>query len=180
MKKQSKALIFIAAVFVFVIYCYIAIIYFLYPINYKNEIIVYSNEYNLQKELVASLINAESGFNTNAVSNRGAKGLMQLMPKTAKWIAEQLGIEYSEEKLFDAEYNISFGTFYLRYLTNKFEDTTVILCAYNAGEGVVSNWLNDSEYSIDGKTLKKIPYQSTRAYVKKIFDGIKIYTKKLK
>ena len=180
MKKQSKALIFVAGVLIFVIYCYVAVMHFLYPINYKEQIIEYSNEYNLSKELVASLINAESSFNKDAVSNRGAKGLMQIMPSTASWLAEKLNIEYSEEMLFQSDYNIHLGTYYLRYLTNKFEDTTVVLCAYNAGEGVVSEWLANTQYSDNGKTLKSIPYPSTRAYVKKIFDGLRIYTKKLK
>lgn len=162
------------------IYGYLAFMHFAYPIAYKDEIIHYSKQNNLACELVASLINAESSFKPNAVSSRGAIGLMQLMPTTAKWVAEQNNLEYNQQNLYDAEYNIKLGTLYLSYLTQKFSDTTVVLCAYNAGEGVTQTWLSSPKYSTDGKTLTDIPYSSTAAYVKKIFNSLKIYSNKLK
>ena len=91
-----------------------------------------------------------------------------------------MNIEYKEEYLFEADYNIKLGTYYLAYLENKFEDTTVVLCAYNAGEGVVQGWLNNIQYSKDGKTIDVIPYSQTEAYTQKVLNSLKIYEKKLK
>jgi len=61
------------------------------------------------------------------------------------------------------------------YLTNKFTNINVVIAAYNAGEGVVSNWLKSEEYSTDGKTLIKIPYKETANYLNKVTRGINIY-----
>ena len=72
------------------------------------------------------------------------------------------------------------GCYYLDYLSKKFNDKTCVLCAYNAGEGVVLSWLGDKKYSSDGKTLTKIPYPATSNYVKKINSSINVYRKKLK
>ena len=77
------------------------------------------------------------------------------------------------------DYNIKLGTYYLAYLSNKFNDTTVVLCSYNAGEGVVKSWLNDTKYSKDGKTLDYIPYKQTQNYVQNVIQGLDIYAKKL-
>ena len=170
----------IASIIVLGIFLYLFVMYILYPINYKDEIKKYSQEYNLKTEFVASLINAESGYNPNAISNKGAVGLMQIMPSTAEWIANNIGAEYNPEYLKKPEYNIRLGCYYLRYLTDKFKDDVVVLCAYNAGEGVVKSWLNDKSYSSDGKKLDEIPYVSTKNYVKKILSSISVYQKKLK
>ena len=181
MKKKATIIsIVIVTILVIGIYLFLCIGYILYPIRYKDSIITYSQEYDVEKSLVASVINAESSFNTKAVSSKGAIGLMQLMPTTAKWLADKLNIEYKEEYLFEADYNIKLGTYYLAYLENKFNDTTVVLCAYNAGEGVVQNWLNNKDYSKDGKTIEVIPYSQTRAYTQKVIKGLEIYEKKLK
>ena len=170
----------LASVIVLGIFVYLGVMYFLYPIKYKDEIKKYSSEYRIESELVASLINAESGFDENAISSKGAIGLMQIMPSTAEWVASLIGVEYKDEYLKNPDYNIMIGCYYLKYLKNKFDDRIVILCAYNAGEGVVSSWLNDTNYSYDGKTLDNIPYKSTNVYVKKILSSIDIYRKKLK
>ena len=169
-----------ASIMVLGIFSYLFVMYILYPINYKDEIKKYSQEYNLKTEFVASLINVESGYNPNAISNKGAVGLMQIMPSTAEWIAGQINVEYNPEYLKIPDYNIMLGCYYLRYLTDKFEDDVVVLCAYNAGEGVVRSWLNDKKYSSDGKKLDDIPYNSTKNYVKKIQSSISVYQKKLK
>ena len=150
-----------------------------YPLGYTSSIKTYSHRFNLQPELVASVINAESGFDKKAVSNKGAVGLMQLMPKTAVFASDILGEELSAEALVDSDTNIRLGCCYLNYLRTKFGDEVVALAGYNAGEGVVSKWLQDSRYSDDGKTLKYIPYKETRDYVKKVLSAKDIYKSKL-
>ena len=180
MKKAGIISIIFVTIAIVGIYLFLCLSYIFYPIKYKDTILLYSEEYNIESNLIASLINAESSFNADAISNKGAIGLMQLMPQTAKWLAEQLDIEYTDEKLFDPEYNIRLGVYYLSYLSEKFRDTRTILCAYNAGEGVVRGWLKNSEYSSDGKTLDVIPYAETKAHVEKVEKGLKIYEKKLR
>ncbi len=180
MKKAGIISIIFVTLAIVLIYLFLCLSYIFYPIKYKDTILLYSERYNIESNLVASLINAESGFDKDAISSKGAMGLMQLMPKTAEWLAEKLDIEYSEDKLFDPEYNIMLGTYYLSYLSQKFENVRTMLCAYNAGEGVVNSWLKNKDYSSDGETLDVVPYGDTLAYVEKIEKGLKIYAKKLK
>ena len=82
----------------------------------------------------------------------------------------------SNDDLFDPATNILYGTTYLRYLLDRFQnETATALAAYNAGPNAVSTWLKDSSYSSDGKTLHTIPYAETRNYVKKVLDYYKEY-----
>ena len=146
-----------------------------YPLNYVSYIKKYSNEYNIQPEMVASLINAESSYIPTAVSKSGAVGLMQILPSTAEYIAKLLNESYEAENLYKPEINIKYGCFYLNYLYKKFNNEKVVLCAYNAGETIVFNWLKNINLSKNGKTLDIIPYQVTNNYVNKILNTKKYY-----
>lgn len=149
-----------------------------FPIKYKKNIILACEKYNLDESLVFSLINAESHFNSNKMSQKGAIGLMQIMPSTATFIAMELEYEtFDANILFNAEINIEFGTFYINYLNTKFENYDVVICAYNAGETIVREWLNDERYSHDGKTLSDIPYVETKNYLEKIKQYQQVYKK---
>ena len=152
-----------------------------FPLKYKDEIIKYSNEYELDPSFVASIINTESSFKEDTVSSQGAIGLMQIMPQTAKYISNLMGeTRFNTEMLFDPEININYGCYYLRYLLSKFEDEKVTLSAYNAGEGNVRKWLNDDRFSDDGVTLKTMPYFETISYIEKIENGINYYKSRFK
>lgn len=135
--------------------------------SYAAQIKTYSTANDLNPALVAALIKAESGFDKNAKSDEGAVGLMQLMPETAEFIADKVGYK-GKINLKSPDCNICLGTEYLAYLSEKFEDETTMLCAYNAGEGRVNLWLNDEKYSSDGVTLCYIPFAETRKYVERI------------
>lgn len=150
-----------------------------YPVKYQNYIAKYSDEYSLSRTLVASLINEESSFKNDAISAKGAMGLMQITPQTGKFVATQLGEDYVPENLLNPETNIKYGCFYLNYLRKKFVDEEVFLSAYNAGESTVNLWLKNKSLSNDGVTLSKIPYPVTRAYTQKILDGKKHYQKRV-
>lgn len=128
-----------------------------------------------EPSLVYAVIRAESGGREDAVSRAGAVGLMQILPSTAEFICGREGIPFDVERLKEGEYNILLGTKYLLYLMARFDDETAVLAAYNAGEGTVMRWLGEAETSADGKTLLKIPYPETAAYVKKIAKFRKIY-----
>jgi len=149
----------------------------IYPLRYENEINRYADDYKLDHYLVASVIWAESKYDPDAVSKRGAIGLMQIMPDTGEWIAGKLNIEnYKESLLTDPQVNIRMGCWYLRYLSDKFTgDTRKILAGYNAGPNKVQNWLKDKDNSSDGKELENIPYEETKNYVDKIVRAYEVY-----
>ena len=112
---------------------------------------------DIEPELLRAVIVVESGFDVNAVSSAGAKGLMQLMPRTA--------VVYGVEDVFDAEQNIRGGARYLRDLIDRYDDYELVLAAYNAGEDAVEKY---------GKKIP--PYAETRRYVPKVMN---IYNKLL-
>ena len=154
---------------------------FIFPLKYKDDIILLSNKYEVSDVLVASVICAESSFNKKAISNKGAMGLMQLMPSTAEWIYSQIyNNSFEKEYLLNEKINIELGCFYLNYLNKKFSNIENVLCAYNAGETLVREWLKNKQYSADGETLDKIPYMESENYVKKVKNYIKVYALKFK
>lgn len=147
----------------------------LYPLGFKEETLDCAKEYDLEPALVFAIIKTESGFDRNAESTKGAKGLMQITPETGKYIAEKLKIVNYD--LSDAKTNVRFGCYYLRYLIDDFTVAATAIAAYNAGEGNVRIWLKNKEYSDDGRSLKEIPFKETRAYVKKIYESFRKYKK---
>ncbi len=148
---------------------------YIYPVKYSDEVLFYCNEYNLDANLVFSVIKTESSFNERAESEKGAKGLMQITDNTAEYIAKLLGvIEYD---VYLPKTNIRFGCFYLRLLLDKFGSEKTALCAYNAGEGNVAKWLKNNQYSIDGVELSFIPYKETEEYIRKIYKSWAKYEK---
>ena len=164
---------------IFVLYCTICIVY---PLEHYELIEKYSKQYGLDPAMVCALIQAESGFNADATSPKGAKGLMQLMDDTASWIAPQIPIEnFNVFRIKEPELNIQLGCWYLGYLNKRFDgDLTLMVAAYNAGSGNIDKWLDNEKYSADGKTLDKIPYTETKKYVRKIKINQYVYRLLLK
>lgn len=150
----------------------------MYPLNYKSEIIKYSEEYSLDPYLMFALIRTESAFDSKAVSSAGAIGLAQIMPETGQWLAGRMNLEiYSEEMLYIPETNIELSCYYVNMLLARFGTIETALAAYNAGSTTVSTWLEDSRYSQNGVTLTNIPYEETREYVERISDAMDSYVK---
>ena len=132
--------------------------------------------YLFDEYFIYAIICAESGFDNEAQSQVGAKGLMQIMPETAKWLKEKYKLDIDIENLFDPETNIHLGCQYISYLSGRFNnDMTLVLAAYNGGEGNVRKWLNNSLYSSDGKSLQNIPYKETANYVKRVTTYYELY-----
>lgn len=151
-------------------------IYTMYPLNYVTAIRETSEEFGVEKYLVAALIRAESNYDKDAVSSAGAKGVMQLTDETASFCAKKLGMEIDEDDIYNPEINIKLGVFYLKRMLEMFEgDETKAIAAYNAGEGRVHRWLENPEYSSDGVELEVIPYEETKRHVEKIERYKKIY-----
>ena len=107
------------------------------------------------------------------MSASGAVGLMQLIPSTAKWVANELNEEYSYESLFNSEINVRYGCFYLNYLFDKFSDMDCVICAYNAGETKVLDWIKDGKIQED-----KIDYTETKNYLRKVKGYYRFYKNK--
>lgn len=149
-----------------------------FPLKYIGIIKEYSALNNLDPAFVCAVINAESRFRKEAVSHKGASGLMQLTAVTADWIAREMNIpNYTYDKIFEPELNISIGSYYLRRLENQYDKRTdLMLAAYNAGSGNVAKWLNNPEYSPDGVTLAHIPFPETRQYIIRVNRNYKIYS----
>lgn len=139
---------------------------FIYPIKYKEIIEENCEIYGVERSLIYAIIKTESSFNSNANSSKDAKGLMQITPSTASFIAEKLKIDSFD--IYSVDDNVRFGCWYVSYLFMRFSDEHTVISAYNAGEGRVSEWLNNKEYSVDGIRLIKIPYEETKNYVKKV------------
>ncbi len=127
--------------------------------------------------LVAAVINNESKFRQRVSSHRGAVGLMQLMPETAQWIAHKLEDKsYREERLWEPELNIRYGTWYIAYLLELFEGNEALaLAAYNAGAAVVHEWMENDGWSDRFAEGEKIPYGETRHYVKSVLSDRERY-----
>ena len=142
-----------------------------YPLKYKELIEKYSALYSLDTYLVMGIISAESGFDSDAVSHKDAKGLMQVRDDTARWCIEKFSIP---DYLEGVELNINIGCAYFRYLLDKFQDNTdTALAAYNAGEGNVSRWL--TRQGGGGTSLSSIPFSETEHYVGKVNNRRMIY-----
>jgi len=147
------------------------------PTAYIDSILQYSEEFELDPYLVVSIMRCESSFDPNAVSKKGAIGLMQIMPDTGAWIAHKLDLDdtYQQMQLYDPETNIRFSCWYLRFLTIRLEgDRTCIIAAYNAGHGSVEGWLENPAYSSNG-TLHTIPFPETERYYSKVKTAYEKY-----
>ena len=132
---------------------------------------------SFDSSLILAVIKAESNFNANAISEKGAKGLMQITDKTFAYVSEKFELGYDSEDVFDTAKNIRVGVLYLDYLNKKYRDITVMLCAYNAGEGNVDDWLKDERYSHDKRALYYIPFPETEKYIRKIEFYKKVFDK---
>jgi len=171
---KKKIIIIFSIICMLVIILFIMFNFILYPTKHKNYVLIYAEKYNIDVSLIYAIIKTESNFDAKAVSPSNARGLMQIIPSTAKWIASELNIDYNDEILFNSETNINFGCFYIDYLFKKFNDMDIVICAYNAGETIVKTWLDEN-----GKLDEsKINYKETENYLKKVRSYYNIYKNK--
>ncbi|MNO59776.1 Soluble lytic murein transglycosylase precursor [compost metagenome] len=125
------------------------------------------------------IVQAESSGDPTAVSPKGAKGLMQLMPETAEEMAKELGVPYSEERLTaDPNYNMALGNAYLNKMLGKYGgNSTLAVAAYNAGPGSVDKWIKENGDPRTGEVsnsdwINAIPFKETRDYTGKIVSQL--------
>jgi soluble lytic murein transglycosylase len=147
-----------------------------YPAYYRDVIQEVAARREIDPLLLFSLIRQESLFNTNATAAAGEKGLMQVIPSTAEYIAGQIEWkDYQHSDLFRPYAGVEFGSYYLDEQLERFEGNTVAaLAAYNAGPGRAADWLRLSGGDPD-LFMTTITIDSTRLYIQLIYRNYNIY-----
>ncbi|MQA66437.1 MAG: transglycosylase SLT domain-containing protein [Alphaproteobacteria bacterium] len=140
------------------------------------------NRRGLEIGIVLALMRQESAFNPDAVSWAGARGLMQLMPATARKVAKGLGLPFSRERLLnDPAYNMAIGSTYFSQVLEEFSGSYALaLAAYNAGPSRARRWLKDlgdfRRGEIDAVDwIEMIPFDETRDYVQRVIENVQVY-----
>jgi len=148
-----------------------------HPLMYSEYVEKYAEEYGMDKYVIYAAIKTESGFDPNAVSSTGARGLMQLMETSFDWVKFRLGDgdDVTFEDMFDPETNIRYGAYLLDYLNEYFGCPETASAAYFSGVGTVSEWVKDPEISSDGIHLDNIPSKNAVHYVNKIKNALDAY-----
>ena len=148
------------------------LIKYIFPLSYLN--VIEKNSNSLDPLIIISLIRQESAFNPLATSRVGAKGLMQLMPATAKRMNRKVKVK----QLNNPEINVSLGTKYLKQLLNRFDGNLIYtLASYNAGENRIDRWKKEIFRNDDPlATIEAIPFEETRNYVKLIYRNKFFYS----
>ncbi len=147
------------------------------PLQHDDIIRQQAEQKNLDPSLIAGVIYVESRFR-DQTSHAGAKGLMQIMPSTAHYIARKSGgTEFVQGDLATPQINISYGSWYLRYLLDHYHGNTVLaLAAYNAGEGKVDEWWREAaDRGERFRVADHIPFPETRNYVDKVLEARRSY-----
>ena len=148
------------------------------PLYYDNVIQLFTQHRGLEENLVLAVIRAESGYDRNAHSWANAYGLMQLIPRTAREVAQELNMPVSiPAHLLDPETNINLGSYYLTKLLKKFDNrVSFALAAYNAGPHRVDRWRQIEMSQEDDLFIENIEFAQTRNYVRKVLRNYWVYS----
>jgi len=141
------------------------------PLRHEDIIRQQATAKNVDPSLVAAVIYTESRFR-DQTSHAGARGLMQITPATAHYIARLSGgTAFKPGDLATPQVNISYGVYYLRYLLRRYGDNKVLaLAAYNGGEGNVDRWISEASLAEREFGIAQIPFTETREYVGRVLD----------
>ncbi|MBD2846508.1 lytic transglycosylase domain-containing protein [Paenibacillus sp. IB182496] len=142
----------------------------MYPVYYRDDIRISAQNYEVEPHLVAAIIRSESNYQTGRESRKGALGMMQIMPETANWIAEQADFTVTLDDVHHRpDVAIEMGAWYIQSLQKQFgENRVAVVAAYNAGPGKVSSWLSDGVWDGQLDSLDEVPYGETRHYVRRV------------
>lgn len=168
--RNKNRLSYIFAILLFFIFVFLMaqkILRSLFPTPHLDVVEKYARDNQLKITMIYAVIKAESGFDSKAVSSKGAVGLMQITETTGSWIASELGVDgFTAEELAEPDLNIRFGCWYLSYLLKRFNgNSELALAAYNAGEGTVSRWIDSGNIVWEGSRIKSLPYRETEEYL---------------
>ncbi len=147
-----------------------------WPLPWPDDVKRLAGDAGVEPSLVYSVMREESGYRPTALSVAGARGLLQLMPETATRLASDAGLPApSLASLYDPEVNIALGSRYLAQLMNRFGGrASAAIASYNAGPQAVARWLDGSTLD-DDEWVEAIPYDQTRAYVKRVLRSLHAY-----
>ena len=150
-----------------------------YPIPYRDDLLSNARAQGLDQAWIYGLIRQESRFMADAKSPVGATGLMQLMPATARWAAQKVGIKsFAPERTLDVPVNLNLGSFYLRHVLDNLGHPLLATAAYNAGPSRARRWQADRP--MEGAIYAEcIPFNETRDYVKKVMTNAWFYARRL-
>ncbi len=149
------------------------------PISDKAQLYRLSGEIKVDPLLLAAIVRAESGFDPIARSPRGAVGLMQLMPATARQVARELKFDYQDgDDLYTGDINLTLGAHYFaRQLKDFHGDLPLALAAYNAGPAKVRSWGLDPWGQDQDLLISRIPLPATRAYVRRVLWYYRLFAR---
>lgn len=149
-----------------------------FPREYQDQVLPQAHLQGIEPALVYGIIRAESALRRDAISGVGARGLMQLMPATARQVAQRLGQKYPGEKaLLEPEHNLRLGTAYFSELLNRFTGSPMLAAgAYNAGPHIVAKWLRERP-QVPAADIwpETVPYHETREYIPNVLAYSVIY-----
>jgi len=142
-----------------------------YPLAYRDLVERWRHEGDNPEFYLYSIMRKESGFDPHTLSHANALGLLQMIPPTTRRVAPQIGLEYSDDLLYDPESNIRLGSWYIGRLFAKFKGQVPIAAAsYNAGPGAVMRWLRQhGDHPID-EYVELVSYRQARGYGKKVTE----------
>lgn len=151
-----------------------------FPLSYSDNIHQNAIEQNLNPVILFGLVRRESAFNKDAHSPVGARGLMQIMPKTGRQIARDLNERWpGKNNLYNPVKNLKYGSYYYQKLLNQFDGHYALaLAAYNAGPNRVKKWMPDESLPAD-IWIETIPYRETRNYVTSVLVYAMIYQQRM-
>ena len=149
----------------------------LHPVLYEKYVQSYAKEFSIDPMLIYAVIYTESGFDPAAVSNIGARGLMQITEETFAWIKLKNANDepFVYDDMFNPETNIRFGSYFLSRCAQRYSDLPTAIAAYHSGWATVDGLLKNPAYSSDGKTLHTFPYAQMELYVQKVTKAYNIY-----
>ncbi|HYL63200.1 MAG TPA: transglycosylase SLT domain-containing protein [Candidatus Methylomirabilis sp.] len=147
----------------------------LYPLPYEAVIRREAAKNNFDPMLAAGLMRQESTFQSDALSPQNAIGLMQVIPKTGRLLAKQLRVRYSNDRLFQPEYNIELGMLYISGLVKSMGGPEYALAAFDAGEDRIAAWKAERNYEEVPELVESIPFSETRDYVQIVLRNAEVY-----
>ena len=147
----------------------------LYPLPYEAVIRREAAKNNFDPMLAAGLMRQESTFQADALSPQNAIGLMQVIPKTGRLLARQLKVRYSNDRLFQPEYNIQLGMLYISGLVRLTGGPEYALAAFDAGEDRIAAWKAERNYEEVPELVESIPFSETRDYVQIVLRNTEVY-----
>jgi soluble lytic murein transglycosylase len=147
-----------------------------YPRPYSATVNAAAAEFDVDSLLIWSIMRQESRFDPGAFGFAAERGLMQILPPTQDWIAEQLGEEISPGKAFTPQANVRMGAWYMRHLLDYYDgDLELTIAAYNGGPGNVDSWQEDPLVRNRADFLRWIGFGQTREYLEHVALNYRIY-----